>query len=167
MNGALWEELSTDVKLIAIRDYARIVLELSSLHFDSIGSIYFKPGASPPHCFKLGPISRSKHESAARKKNCTYDRGPWKTSGAWLRASLNDEIEFMTRLPELAQTTYGRRMDDGLLWRRAQRVLPEFRDRISDIIDDPFDRCANGPFVLAHMDLNPEFVSHFQSSEPR
>ncbi|KAJ7599928.1 hypothetical protein C8J56DRAFT_767806 [Mycena floridula] len=61
-------------------------------------------------------------------------------------------------MPELAQTTYGRRIDDGTLWRRAQRILPEFRQRITDTVEDPFDRCSSGPFVLAHMDFNPENI---------
>lgn len=158
MNGSPWEDLDTETKLIAIRDYARIVLELASLHFHAIGSIYFKPGDPPPNCYRLGPVAWCKHESASRKRSCSYDRGPWKTSGAWLRATLLDEIEFMTKLPELAQTAYGRRVDGGDLWRRAQRILPQLQERITDIIDDPLDRCAAGPFVLAHMDLKPENI---------
>lgn len=155
MNGSPWEELDTQTKLVAIKDYARIVLQLSRLNFDRIGSIYFKPGSHAPNCFQLGPVAWCKHESAARKKICSYDRGPWKTSGAWLSAALTDEIQFMERLPELAQTTYGRRIDGGARWRLAQKVLPKFRDRISDTIDDPLDRCGAGPFVLGHMDFNP------------
>lgn len=156
MNGSLWENLDINTKLVAIRDYARIVLQLASLHFHTIGSIYFKPGSLPPNCYRLGPVAWCKQESASRKRACSYDRGPWKSSSAWLRAALSEEIEFMTKLPELAQTSTRHRVNNGDLWRRAHRILPELRERITDIIDDPLDHCSAGPFVLAHMDLTPE-----------
>ncbi|KAK0201494.1 phosphotransferase enzyme family-domain-containing protein [Desarmillaria ectypa] len=155
MNGSPWEDLAFELKLNAIRDYARIVLQLSQLKFDRIGSIYFKHDVAPPNCFRLGPVAWCKHESAARKRNCSYDRGPWKVSGPWLRAGLTEEIEFMERLPELAKTSYGYRNDINMKWRLAQDVLPRFRDRIRDVIEDELDGCAAGPFVLAHMDFNP------------
>ncbi|KAH7872297.1 hypothetical protein F5051DRAFT_291695, partial [Lentinula edodes] len=41
MNSSIWEDLPLDVKLRTIRDYARIILELSKLKFDRIGSLYF------------------------------------------------------------------------------------------------------------------------------
>jgi hypothetical protein len=155
MNGAPWEDLNVEVKLTAIRDYARIILELSRLQFNAIGSLYFKHKTPPPNCFELGPIAWCKHESSARKNLPIYDRGPWNTSGQWLRAVLTDEIQFMEMRPDLAQTVHGHRIDGGARWRLAQTILPQFRDRIADIIEDPLDRCAGGPFVLAHMDLNP------------
>ncbi|GAW09226.1 serine threonine protein kinase [Lentinula edodes] len=37
MNSSIWEDLPLDVKLRTIRDYARIILELSKLKFDRIG----------------------------------------------------------------------------------------------------------------------------------
>lgn len=157
MNGSPWEDLPMETKLVSIRDYARIVLELASLHFHAIGSIYIKPGVPPPNCYRLGTVSWWKHESASRKRACTYDRGPWKTSGAWLRAALSDEMEFMSKMPEIARSTH-RRTDANETWRHAQKVLPRLYERITDIIDDPLDRCAAGPFVLAHMDFKPENI---------
>lgn len=158
MCGPAWETLDLETKFKAIRHYARIVCELSCLHFDCIGSIYFKPNTPPPHCFRLGPIAWQKHESEAREKCCTYDRGPWKTSYAWLKAALSDELEFMQRLPELAKAKYGSHPDSKHRWRLAQSVLPRMLDRLSDTIQDPLDRCSREPFILAHMDLSPRLV---------
>ncbi len=107
MNGSPWRLRLRAQTQRGFGDYARIVLQLSQLKFDRIGSIYFKHDAAPPDCFRLGPVAWCKHESAARKRNCSYDRGPWKLSGPWLRAGLTEEIEFMERLPELAKTSYG------------------------------------------------------------
>ncbi|KAK7438252.1 hypothetical protein VKT23_018182 [Stygiomarasmius scandens] len=159
-HSSLWENLSIDLKLKSIKDYARIILELSRLKFDRIGSIYFKRNTPPPHCFELGPVSWCKHESAARRKNCQNNRGPFRTSTSWLKAALDDEIDFMDKLPELARTTYKFRPEEGSgarmrRWRLAKRVVPEFRDRIADVIEDPLDRYSAGPFVLAHLDLRP------------
>ncbi|KAJ7904843.1 hypothetical protein B0H13DRAFT_1469394, partial [Mycena leptocephala] len=42
MDGIPWEDLSLQAKLIAVRDFANIVNQLSQLHFKAIGSIYFK-----------------------------------------------------------------------------------------------------------------------------
>ncbi|KAE9391827.1 hypothetical protein BT96DRAFT_1023882 [Gymnopus androsaceus JB14] len=154
MNSSLWESLSLDVKLKTIREYAKIVLELSKLKFDRIGSLYFKPGPIP-HSYQLGPVTWCKHESGARRRNGHYDRGPWKASAAWLRAALTDEIAFMEKMPQLAQSTHKCRRVDDTRWRLAQQVLPLLRDRVTDIIEDPLDRCGSGPFVLAHMDFSP------------
>ncbi|THU98930.1 hypothetical protein K435DRAFT_517934 [Dendrothele bispora CBS 962.96] len=160
MSSSLWENLSIDLKLKSIKDYARIVLELSRLKFDRIGSIYFKKNAIPPNCFELGPVCWCKHEADARRRNCQYNRGPFRTSTSWLGTALDDEIEFMDRLPELAWTTYKSRPEEvsgGRIrrWRLAKDLIPKFRDRIGDVIDDPLDRYSAGPFVLAHLDLNP------------
>lgn len=158
MCGPTWENLELETKFKAIRHYARIVFELSCLHFDRIGSIYFKADTAPPHCFKIGPISWQKHESAARREHCTYDRGPWKTSGEWLRAALTGELEFMESLPDVAKSTYGISPDATARWKLAQGVLPAMVERLSDTILDPLDRCANEPFILSHMDLSPRLV---------
>jgi hypothetical protein len=161
MSSTTWEELPLESKLAGIQDLARIVLELSTLYFDRIGSIYFIPGVAPPQCFKLGPVSWRKHESSLRRQYCKYDRGPWRTSAEWIRAAVSDEIEFMDRIPQVAQTTYGWRCDGGERWRLAQDILPEIRDCVTGIMEDPLDRCAAGPFVLGHMDLNPSRVHVF------
>ncbi|KAK7054396.1 hypothetical protein VNI00_003590 [Paramarasmius palmivorus] len=157
MNGRAWENLSTEVKLLAIRDYAHIVLELSQLKFDRIASIYFRRGAAPPHCYELGPVAWCKHESAARKTYCRYDRGPWQSANLWLRAALADEIEAMQTLPELLQNTHNssKHGDDARRWKLAHRVLPRMLERVSDVIEDPLDRYGAGPFVLSHMELTP------------
>ncbi|KAJ6455069.1 hypothetical protein C8R47DRAFT_948468, partial [Mycena vitilis] len=42
MDGLPWEDLPVHTKLIAVRDFADIVNQLSQLHFKAIGSIYFK-----------------------------------------------------------------------------------------------------------------------------
>ncbi|KAJ7082971.1 hypothetical protein C8R44DRAFT_554090, partial [Mycena epipterygia] len=42
MDGAPWEDLPLESKLIGVRDFANIVSQLSQLHFKAIGSIYFK-----------------------------------------------------------------------------------------------------------------------------
>lgn len=154
MNSSLWESLSLDVKLKTIREYAKIILELSKLKFDHIGSLYFKPGPIP-HSYQIGPMAWCKHESMPRRRNGYYDRGPWKAPGAWLRAALADEIAFMEKMPQLAQSTHKCRRDDDTRWRLAQQVLPKLWDRVADIIEDPLDRCGAGPFVLAHMDFSP------------
>ncbi|KAF5343343.1 hypothetical protein D9758_014186 [Tetrapyrgos nigripes] len=161
MSSSRWENLSIELKLRSIKDYARIVLELAHLKFDRIGSIYFKKNALPPNCFELGPVSWRKHESTARRKTCEYDRGPFRTSSAWLKAALDDEIAFMGNIPDLARSTYKFKPEEGTgarmrRWRHAKRVIPVFRDRIADVIEDPLDRYGAGPFVLAHMDLNPQ-----------
>jgi hypothetical protein len=160
MNSSRWENLSVDLKLRSIKDYARIVLELAHLKFDRIGSIYFKKNTPPPHCFQLGPVSWRKHESMVRRKTCEYNRGPFRNSSTWLKAALEDEMAFMESLPDLARSTYKFRPEEGTgarmrRWRQAKRVIPAFRDRVSDVIEDPLDRYGEGPFVLAHMDLNP------------
>ena len=161
MNGPAWENLPPQVKLNAIRDYAHIVLELYRLRFDRIGSIYFKRGASPPHCYELGEVAWWKHESAARRARCDiYDRGPWKSSGEWVRAALTDEIQSMNRLPEVIRHAYNGSFegDDSPKWRLAQRTLPEMLKRVEDVIEDGLDRFHAGPFVLCHMDLTPRYA---------
>ncbi|ESK95715.1 serine threonine protein kinase [Moniliophthora roreri MCA 2997] len=157
MNGSAWENLPTEVKLLAIRDYARIVLELSRLKFDRIASIYFKERAPPPHCYELGPVAWCKHESAARKACCRYDRGPWQSASQWLRAALSDEIETMQTLPDLLQSTHKSSMrgDDTRRWQLAHKAFPQMLNRVSDVIEDPLDRYGAGPFVLSHMELTP------------
>ncbi|KIK69940.1 hypothetical protein GYMLUDRAFT_151706, partial [Collybiopsis luxurians FD-317 M1] len=157
MNSLLWEKLSLDAKLRTIRDYAKIVLELSRLKFDYIGSLYFTPGSAPPYSYQLGPVAWCKHESGLRRKYCHYDRGPWKASASWLRAALSDEIAFMETMPQLAQSTYKCRRDVDTRWRLALQVLPNLRDRVADVIEDPLDRCRAGPFVLAHGDFVPRY----------
>ncbi|KAJ6622730.1 hypothetical protein B0H10DRAFT_1787623, partial [Mycena sp. CBHHK59/15] len=42
MNGVPWEDLPLESKLIGVRDFANIISQLSQLHFQAIGSIYFK-----------------------------------------------------------------------------------------------------------------------------
>ncbi|KAJ7037693.1 hypothetical protein C8F04DRAFT_952193, partial [Mycena alexandri] len=42
MAGVPWEDLPLQTKLIGIRDFAKVVSQLSQLHFKAIGSIYFK-----------------------------------------------------------------------------------------------------------------------------
>ncbi|KAL0569674.1 hypothetical protein V5O48_012287 [Marasmius crinis-equi] len=161
MSGPAWENLPTQVKLNAIRDYAHVVLELYRLRFDRIASIYFKKGASPPHCYELGEVAWWKHESAARRARCeSYDRGPWKSSGDWVRAALTDEIQSMQRLPEVIRDAYSGSFDgdDSSKWRTAQRTLPEMQKRVEDVIEDGLDRFCAGPFVLYHMDLTPRNI---------
>ncbi len=51
-------------------------------------------------------------------------------------------------------------------WRLAQEVIPQFRDRIRDVIEDELDGCAAGPFVLAHMDFNPWYGIQSNYFEP-
>lgn len=156
MNSSIWEDLPLDVKLRTIRDYARIILELSKLKFDRIGSLYFAPGVTPSYSYQLGPIAWCKHESEHRRKVGPYDCGPWKLSTSWLRAALSDEINFIDKMPELAQSTHKcRRPHDDTRWWLARQMLPKLRDRVTDIIEDPLDRCRAGPFVLAHMNFNP------------
>ncbi|KAK1233482.1 hypothetical protein PQX77_003378 [Marasmius sp. AFHP31] len=161
MSGSAWENLPTQVKLNAIRDYAHVVLELYRLRFDRIGSIYFKSHASPPHCYELGEVAWWKHESAARRARCDhYDRGPWKSSGEWVRAALTDEIQSMHRLPEVIRHAYNGSFegDDSPRWNLAQRTLPEMLKRVGDVIEDGLDRFHAGPFVLCHMDLTPRNI---------
>ncbi|KAJ7166351.1 hypothetical protein C8R43DRAFT_878056 [Mycena crocata] len=157
MDGVPWDDLPLDSKLIGIRDFASIVSQLSQLHFKAIGSVYFKfdPQKQIPSGFVLGPISWCKLESAARASVFQHDRGPWKTTAQWLRASVDDEIEFIEKLPSLAKETTLRKNGCEKRWRLARKILPKFRDRVPDARDDPFDQCATGPFVLGHMDLNP------------
>lgn len=158
MDGVPWEDLPLEAKLIAVRDFANIVGELSQLEFKAIGSIYFKfsdPQKQIPVGFVLGPVSWCKQESAARAAAFHRDRGPWKTAGQWLRAALDDEIQFMETLPALAKETSTRKNGCEKRWRLAQKTLPKFRDRVPDARHDPFDQCATGPFVLGHMNLNP------------
>jgi hypothetical protein len=158
MDGSPWEDLPLHAKLTGVRDFANIVSQLSQLHFKAIGSIYFKfgdPQMRIPVGFILGPVSWCKQESAARTAAFHHDRGPWKTTAEWLRASVEDEIRLMEKLPALARETSTRKHGCERQWRLAQRVLPQFRDRIPDSRDDPFDQCAGGPFVLSHADLNP------------
>ncbi|KAJ8081102.1 hypothetical protein PM082_017943 [Marasmius tenuissimus] len=160
MGGSAWENLPTQVKLNAIRDYAHVVLELYRLRFDRIGSIYLKKGAFPPHCFELGEVAWWKHESAARKRCDHYDRGPWKSSGEWVRAALTDEIQSMHRLPEVIRHAYNGSFegDDSPKWRLAQSTLPEMLKRVGDVIEDGLDRFHAGPFVLCHTDLTPRNI---------
>ncbi|KAJ3790185.1 hypothetical protein GGU11DRAFT_673910 [Lentinula aff. detonsa] len=61
-------------------------------------------------------------------------------------------------MPHLALSTYKCRTGDDRRWRLAQQVLPRLRDRVADTIEDPLDRCKLGPFVLAHMNLNPQNI---------
>ncbi|KAF9068576.1 hypothetical protein BDP27DRAFT_1199271, partial [Rhodocollybia butyracea] len=49
MDSSLWENLSLDTKLRTIREYAKIIMELSKLKFKHIGSLYFTPGATSSH----------------------------------------------------------------------------------------------------------------------
>ncbi|KAJ7062266.1 hypothetical protein C8F01DRAFT_986408, partial [Mycena amicta] len=42
MHGVPWEDLPLELKLIGVRDFAKIVAQLTQLTFKSIGSIYFK-----------------------------------------------------------------------------------------------------------------------------
>ncbi|KAJ7505801.1 hypothetical protein B0H11DRAFT_1976255 [Mycena galericulata] len=158
MDGIPWEDLPLESKLIGVRDFANIVSELSKLHFKAIGSIYFKfdgPQTQIPIDFVLGSVSWCKHESDARAAAFHHDRGPWKTTAQWLRASVDDEIQFIEKLPSLAKETSTRKSGCEKRLRLARKILPKFRDRVSDSRDDPFDQCAAGPFVLGHMDLNP------------
>ncbi|KAJ3988357.1 hypothetical protein F5890DRAFT_1550581 [Lentinula detonsa] len=140
MSSSVWEDLSLDTKLKTIRDYARIILELSKLKFDRIGSLYFTPGAAPLYSYHLGPVAWCKPESEIRRKHGPYDRGPWKVSANWLRAALSEEINFMEKMPHLALSTYKCRTGDDRRWRLAQQVLPRLRDRVADTIEDPLDR---------------------------
>ncbi|KAJ7681484.1 hypothetical protein B0H17DRAFT_942939 [Mycena rosella] len=158
MNGLPWEDLPLEAKLIGVRDFASIVSQLSQLHFRAIGSIYFKFGdqfKQNPVGFVLGPVSWCKPESAARAAAFHHDRGPWKAVAQWLSASVEDEIQFVEKLPTLALETSTRKNGLERRCRLAQKILPKFRDRIPDLREDPFDQCATGPFVLGHMDLNP------------
>ncbi|KAJ7726481.1 hypothetical protein B0H16DRAFT_1592362 [Mycena metata] len=158
MAGVPWEALPLQTKLIGIRDFAKVVSQLSQLHFKAIGSIYFKFSDSKrqiPVGFTLGPASWFKPESAARAAAFQHDRGPWKTAAQWLRASVDDEAQFIEKLPALALETSNYNEGSDRRWSLARRTLPKFRDRILDFRDDPFDQCATGPFALGHMDLNP------------
>ncbi|KAK7023084.1 serine threonine protein kinase [Favolaschia claudopus] len=159
-DGVPWESLPLQTKLIGVRDLATIISRLSQLHFKAIGSIYFKfsdtQASQVPVGFVLGPVSWSKLESAARTAAFEHDRGPWKTTAQWLRASVEDEIQFLDKLPRLAKETSSRRHGCESRLKLAKRVLPQFLDRIPDSKDDPFDQCAGGPFVLGNIDLSPK-----------
>ncbi|KAJ7465059.1 hypothetical protein FB451DRAFT_1041559, partial [Mycena latifolia] len=158
MNGVPWEDLPLESKLVGVRDFATIVSQLSQLHFKAIGSVYFKFGDAHmqhPVGFVLGPVSWCKQESAARTAAFHHDRGPWKTTAQWLRAAVDDEIQFMEKLPSLAKETCARKNGLEKRWWLAKRILPKVRDRVPDSREDPFDQCAAGPFVLGHIDLNP------------
>ncbi|KIK69939.1 hypothetical protein GYMLUDRAFT_152128 [Collybiopsis luxurians FD-317 M1] len=61
-------------------------------------------------------------------------------------------------MPQLAQSTYKCRRDVDTRWRLALQVLPNLRDRVADVIEDPLDRCRAGPFVLAHGDFVPRNI---------
>ncbi|KAJ3729434.1 hypothetical protein FB446DRAFT_645410 [Lentinula raphanica] len=37
-------------------------------------------------------------------------------------------------------------------------MLPKLRDLVTSIVEDPLDRCKWGPFVLAHMNFNPQNI---------
>ncbi|KAJ7776757.1 hypothetical protein DFH07DRAFT_731635 [Mycena maculata] len=163
MDGVPWENLPLHVKLVGVRDFADIVSQLSQLQFKAIGSIYFKfgdPHKQIPVGFVLGPVSWCKHESTARADAFKRDRGPWKTTAHWLRAAVEDESQFVEKLPSLARETSMRKTDREKCLRLAQKILPKFRDRIPDT-NDPWDQCAAGPFVLGHMDLNPRYFPAF------
>ncbi|KAJ6584440.1 hypothetical protein B0H19DRAFT_925177 [Mycena capillaripes] len=160
MDGVPWEDLPLQTKLIGVRDFANIVNQLSQLHFKAIGSIYFKfsdPQRQIPVGFILGPVSWCKPETVARAAAFHHDRGPWKTTAQWLRASVDNEIQFIENLPALAKETSRLKPGCEKRWRLARKILPKFRDRIPDARDDPFDQCAHGPFVLCHIDLNPRY----------
>ncbi|KAF7299496.1 Serine threonine protein kinase [Mycena indigotica] len=172
MYGVPWEELPLESKLIGVRDFARIIAQLTHLNFKSMGSIYFKFEAqhSPsqtiaPTGFCLGPASWAKDESASRMaalamEDTKRDRGPWKCSAHWLKASLAEDIQFIERLPGLAKQSFAARTNKSeregeRRLQLARRVLPRMHDCVMEPRDDPYDQCSTGPFVLGHLDLNP------------
>ncbi|KAF7300892.1 Serine threonine protein kinase [Mycena kentingensis (nom. inval.)] len=175
MHGVPWEDLPLELKLVGVRDYARIVAQLAGLSFKSIGSIYFKwaPPTSPPSSaaassrhtapahdlpapigFTLGAASWPKHDALLRARAYTRDVGPWKSAAGWLKASLGEEIQFVENVLSGSGNASGKRRCSREA-DVARRVLPAMRACVPEARDDPGDQCALGPFVLGHMDLSP------------
>lgn len=154
MGRFAWSELDMETKLTSIRHYAAMVLELSRLRFDSIGSLY--PGATPG-TVELGPMAWPKFETPYRRTLPIYDRGPWKSATAWLQASLTDTIQFMEMNPELARNAPIFTFKDEKLWELAHTLLPRCLKLVPEIIDEASDPYP-GQFALAHMDFTPWYV---------
>lgn len=146
-----WQQSSLENKLIGIRDYARLVVELSRLRFDSIGSLY--PGTTPG-TVKTGPIAWSKFDTEHRRNLPIYDRGPWKSATAWLQASLTDTIQSMELIPDITRIAPIPTFDDEDMWQSALTVLPQCLKLVPEVVDEASDPYP-GQFALAHMDLTP------------
>jgi hypothetical protein len=146
-----WSSRPLQFQLRAIRDYARIVFELSKLQFESIGSLYF---GSDPGTFDLGPVAWTKFRADLRSKMPTYERGPWGSVTEYMKASISDEIQFMERQPDVAATAFGAMLSaHDTVWPLALRILPECREKVAGLIDEKNDGYACRPFVLSHTDL--------------
>lgn len=144
-----WEQQSPKFKLIALRDYARIIVELSRLRFDSIGSLYFKGNDHTE--FVVGPISWPKFHTAYRKTLPIYDRGPFRSTTQLLEAGIKDSLQFIETNPSLARKVPFPRLDDTELWNSAPGNLRRGLQLIPKVIDEA---SASGPFVLSHPDLS-------------
>lgn len=155
MSGAEWMRLYDTSKQITFRDYTMIVSELASLKFDSIGSLYFsKP---TPLEAVMGPISWGKFSTSYRETLPIYDRGPWKTSNQWLKASLTDNLQLMSANPKLAQSLPSSVFEENS-WNSALTVLPEALRILPDVLQENSDIVPDMPFVLTHIDLGPWYA---------
>jgi hypothetical protein len=148
-----WEGMSLDVKLQSVRGYADTVSQLSKLCFDSIGSLYF---GSEPATFTLGPVCRTFSSKTKCQTFPVYDRGPWRSASAWLKASFEDQIQLIHCEPELAKETpsiVSPDPEDRL--QLAKKVLPA----LIDLVDEYTGGSRyQEPFALTHIDLSAAYV---------
>jgi len=152
MQDPEWSSFPLEFQLHAIRDYARIVFELSKLQFEALGSLHF---GDNPGTFNLGRMTWPKFRADLRSKMPVYDRGPWASTTQYIKASLTDEIQFMQREPDVAADAFGAKLSThDTVWPLALRVFPECLEKVAGFINEENDPYARGSFVLSHNDLS-------------
>lgn len=154
-----WESQSPEFKQVAIRDYARIIAELSRLRFDVIGSLYFSKTKSGQ--FEVGPIAWCKWNASYRRTLPVYDRGPWKTVIQMAEAGLKDNLQFLAVNPALARKIPFPYSNDTEIWDSAVPNTRRGLDILPQVIDEA---SASGPFALTHADLSMWYVSTTSTS---
>ncbi|KAG1751905.1 hypothetical protein EDB19DRAFT_1674474 [Suillus lakei] len=85
-----WGDLSMEVKKTVVSQVAHYFLEICSLRFENVGSLYLSPLASIP----LDGIVRVPDTPIS--KNVDPNRGPFSTVSEYLSSNLRAELEFIS-----------------------------------------------------------------------
>lgn len=144
-----WSEGSPEMKRRTVRDYAKMVSELSKISFDRIGSLYFD--STRPGAVKVGPLCRAKSVASIRRSLPLYDRGPWKKSVEWVESYVKDELQLLVDYPDILVDASCTVVDFDTDHPIACRVYKEFLDYIPEVVGTKGHDA--GPFFLSHLDF--------------
>ncbi|TCD67816.1 hypothetical protein EIP91_011878 [Steccherinum ochraceum] len=148
-----WPQLSYDARVRVIQEYARVTSKLLQCQFPLIGSLHFGTDDSP---IVLGDVSLRKMCADIRAEYEDYAswKGPWQDAAQWLKASLEDELQFMTKDSLKCQSWNDQVLvlDIDTIWPIAQRIIPELLNKWTPLVAS--DKWSKGPFYLGHADLS-------------